>query len=140
MSGSYVDVGVAPTKNQITDRDFLTKVWLQHLTDVSDALEGSWGPVSSAFDLTPSTGVTVGGQLQGNVLQLVIRLDSVSASQGDTLTWTYPFTAQPTILDCYQLNGGIWSINDGCYVEGKTLTLPAITSTEVIIKGTLLRV
>lgn len=133
------EVGAAPTKNVVIENGYFTKVWQQHISEISDTLEGLWGPFGPK-SLGLSIPVDdVRGEVRGNVMHLVITLTDFTSSQGDTITWQYPFTAADTVLDVYQEVSGAFVTSNGCYVSGKTITLPDLSASKVIIKGTILR-
>lgn len=139
-----VNITEAPIKNKMIQEDgFPTKVWLQLLTNLTDAVNGDWGPIyTPSFTINTShSNYSVTGFSLGNSINISIDITDLDSNQGDTISISTElnFESEPTILDCYSYDGISWSINNGCFVENNVITLPTVNSERVIIKGNLIR-
>ena len=137
-----VEITNAPIKEPLVgDDNYPTKVWLQTLTDFADALVGDWGPLytpSFTFNVT-ADGKTARGVMLGSCVNLCITLTNVSSGGTISISDALGFSAEETILDVYAFDGNNWLIQSGCYVKDKTITLPSVSASKVIIKGNLIR-
>lgn len=142
MSNRNITVTEAPSTEPLVTPDlYLNKTWLQTITDMNGALEGSWGPLgNSQFTVTvPNSGYSVMGKLMGDTMFVNILIEAPTGS--GTITWTaksLPFSAEFTVLDTWEFTTR-WSMTDGSSVEDKVITIPSSTANRLLIKGLILR-